>query len=311
MGGAGVLLVRRAVGDVAVHDDQRRPVARAQEGAEGPRQHLQVVGVADAGDVPAVADEARGHVVAEGQRGVALDGDVVVVVDPAEVGELQVAGERGRLGRDAFHHAAVAAQGVDVEVDQVLEAGLVEVGGHPAAGDGHADAVGQPLPERAGGGLDAAGPAVLRVAGTAAVELPEALDRLQRHRRLAQRLVVLADRLHPRQVQQRVQQHRGVAGREDEAVAVGPDRVLRVEAQELLPQAVGHGRQGHRRARVPGVGRLDGVHRQRADRVDARRIEIVSILHDFGFLTRTPSFTSIRCHRPPCPRDLIGSIGGS
>ena len=195
-----------------------------------------------------------------------------------------MAGQRGGLGRDAFHHAAVAAQGVDVEVDQVLEAGPVEVGGHPAAGDGHADAGGHALAERAGGGLDAAGPAVLRVAGAAAVQLAEALDRLQRHRRLAQGLVVLADRLHAGQVQQRVQQHRGVAGREHEAVAVGPDRVLRVEAQELLPQAVGHRRHGHRRARVPGVGRLHGVHRQRADRVDARQIEIVFILHDLGFL---------------------------
>src|SRR5262249_45643947 len=150
------------------------PVARVEEGSEGPRQHLLVVGVADAGDVPAVADEAGGHVVAEGQFRVPLDGDVVVVVDPAEVGELQVAGERGSLGRDAFHHAAVAAQGIDVEVDQVLEPGPVEVGGLPAAGDGHADAGGQALAERAGGGLDAAGPAVLRVAGAAAVDLPEA-----------------------------------------------------------------------------------------------------------------------------------------
>src|SRR5262249_5729365 len=157
---------------------------------------------------------------AEGQGGVPLDGDVVVVVDPAEVGELEVTGQRGGLGRNAFHHAAVAAQGVDVEVDQVLEPRPVEVGRHPAAGDGHADAGGQAAAERPGGTLHAAGPAVLRVAGAAAAQLAEALDRLQRHRRLAQRLVVLADRPHAGQVQERVQQHRGVAGRQDEAVAV-------------------------------------------------------------------------------------------
>ena len=56
-------------------------------------EHLQIVGVADARDVPAVADEARGHVFAEGQRGVAFDGDVVVVVDPAQVRELEMAGQ--------------------------------------------------------------------------------------------------------------------------------------------------------------------------------------------------------------------------
>ena len=57
VGGAGVLLVRRTPGDVAIDDDQRRPVARLLEDAEGAVEHLQVVGVADAGDVPAEADE--------------------------------------------------------------------------------------------------------------------------------------------------------------------------------------------------------------------------------------------------------------
>ena len=112
---------------------------------------------------------------------------MVVVVDPAEVRELQVAGERGGLGRDPLHHVAVAAEGVDVEVEQVLEAGLVEVRGHPAAGHGHADAVGHALAERAGGRLDARGPAVLGVAGALAVELAELLDVVERDRRLAER----------------------------------------------------------------------------------------------------------------------------
>ena len=68
---ARVLLVRRAVGDVAVDDDQRRAIGGALERPERALEHLEVVGVADAGDVPAVADEARRHVVAEGQLGVA------------------------------------------------------------------------------------------------------------------------------------------------------------------------------------------------------------------------------------------------
>ena len=59
-----------------------------------------------------------------------------------------------------------------------------------------------------------------------------------------------------------------------EAVAVGPDRVLRVEAQDAVARGVGQRRQGHRRARVPGVGRLDGVHRERADGVDRSQVEI-------------------------------------
>ena len=99
VGGAGVLLVGRAVGDVAVDDDQRRAGRACLLKMRKARvEHVEVVGVADAGDVPAVADEARGHVLAEGQRGVALDGDVVVVVDPAQVGEL-AGGRRARRPR--------------------------------------------------------------------------------------------------------------------------------------------------------------------------------------------------------------------
>src|SRR3954447_18133587 len=82
---ARILLVRRAIADVAVDDDQRLTVTGLAEGLEGTREHLQVVGIAHPRDVPAVADESRGDVVATRQRGVALDGDLVVVVDPTEV----------------------------------------------------------------------------------------------------------------------------------------------------------------------------------------------------------------------------------
>jgi len=60
--------------------------------------------------------------------------------------------------------------------------------------------------------------------------LPKRLDRLEGNRRLAKPLVVLADGPDAGQVEQRVEQHRGVASREHEAVAVRPDRILRVES---------------------------------------------------------------------------------
>ena len=110
--------------------------------------------------------------------------------------------------------------------------------------------------------------------GRLGAELAERLDVVQADRRLPERLVVGVDRLRPGQVQQRVEQHRGVPGREHEAVAVGPDRVRRVEAQEALPERVGDRGHRHRRSRVAGVGLLDRVDRQRPDRVDAERVEV-------------------------------------
>ena len=156
-------------------DDQGRPADLGLELLEGAREQRGVVGVADPQHVPAVALEAAQHVVAVGEGGVAVDRDVVVVVDPAEVVELEVAGERGRLVRDALHQAAVAGQRVDVEVEEVGAEALAL----PLRGQRHPDRGRDPLAERAGGRLDAGGPAVLGVARRARVQLAEFFDLVQ------------------------------------------------------------------------------------------------------------------------------------
>ena len=55
--------------------------------SQAPLDAIEIVGIADAQHVPAVGQEPRGDVLGEGDVGLALDGDVVVVVDPAEVVE--------------------------------------------------------------------------------------------------------------------------------------------------------------------------------------------------------------------------------
>src|SRR4051812_27789678 len=51
-----ILFVGRTVGDVTINDDQGRAVGSLVEGGECAGEHLQIVGIADASDVPAVAD---------------------------------------------------------------------------------------------------------------------------------------------------------------------------------------------------------------------------------------------------------------
>ena len=93
MGRAGILFVGRAVSDMAIDDDQGRAVVSIFEHLKSALKHLQIVGVADPRDVPAVPDETRRHVIAVRQSRVSLDGDVVVVVDPTKIAELQVTGQ--------------------------------------------------------------------------------------------------------------------------------------------------------------------------------------------------------------------------
>ena len=75
-------------------------------------------------------------------------------------------GEGGRLVADALLHVTVGREHVDVVVEQALAAGglRVEQAALAAGRHRHADRVADALAERAGGGLDAGGVAVLRVA---------------------------------------------------------------------------------------------------------------------------------------------------
>ncbi len=80
------------------------------------------------------------------------------------------------------------------------------------------------------------------------------------------------------QMQQRVKQHRAVAGGEHEAVAIRPGRVGRIEFQELRKQHGRDVRHAHRHAGMAGFCFLDGIDRQKADRVGHLR------MRDFGRL---------------------------
>ena len=193
---ARVVPVRRTITDVAVDNDQGRPVRRMQEGVIRRRQQPQVVGIRHPQHLPAVSFKACPHVLGEGDAGGAFDRDAVVVIDPAQVGQLQMPGQRRGLAGDAFHHVAIAAQRIDAMV-VYLEARPVVGGRQPASGDRHADAVRHALPERAGRGFDSGSPAVLRVAGAAAADLPEALQVVQRHRQPIGAFIARGRRLDP------------------------------------------------------------------------------------------------------------------
>src|SRR5262249_21144854 len=138
--------------------------------------------------VPVITEEAGGNVLGKGDARTALDADVVVVVDPAEIVEAEMSGQRGRLRADALHQAPVAADGIDVVVED-LEARAVVATGEPPPGDRHADAGGDPLAQRAGGGLDARNPVILGVARSLAVELAEMADVVEGDGELSQALI--------------------------------------------------------------------------------------------------------------------------
>ena len=81
------------------------------------------------------------------------------------------------------------------------------------------------------------------------------------------RFELLHRQIEAAQVQQRVQQHGAVPVGEHEAVAVGPGRIGRVEAQVVVPQHFGDLGHAHRHSRMTRVRLLNSIHGQRTQRV--------------------------------------------
>ena len=210
--------------------------------------HIMAVGV---DHLPSGEPEASAHILGDGEIGAAVVGHPVVVPEHAKLAEAQVAGQRNDLLRDAFLQAAVADKRPRAVVDDVVAECRVE----PGLGDGHADGIGDTLPERARRDLD---PEIGRAFGMSmrvGAEFAEALDLIERETRI------------PGQVQQRIDQHRAVAVRHDEAVAVEPERIGRIAPDVAGEQRGGDFRAAERRARMAFLGALDRIERQEANGV--------------------------------------------
>src|SRR5215468_10267618 len=121
---------------------------------------------------------------------------------------------------------------------------------------------------------------ILRMPRGFAVELAEVTDILEGHRRVTESFVLGIDRLGAGEMEYGPEQHRGVAVREHEPIAVGPDRVLRIETQDAIPERVHQWRERHRRAGVPGLRLLDRIHREGANGVD-RYLHHLLVCHRF------------------------------
>ena len=170
-------------------------------------------------------------------------------------------GQGGRLAGDPLLEVSVGGDHERPVIDDLV-AGPVEARREHPLGERHPHGVGDPLSERTRGHLDAGKIAVFGVARSHRSELAEPLE------------VVLEADVVAGQVQGRVQKHRRVPARQDEAVAVRPLRMTRAVAHDPRVQNVGHRRQRHWRPGMTGVRLLHAVHRERADRVDAQPVQL-------------------------------------
>src|SRR5882757_6513067 len=104
-----------------------------------------------------------------------------------------------------------------------------------------------------------------------------------------------------------------MAGRQYEPVAVRPDRIIGIEAKEVLPQRVDHRRHCHRRSWMAGFGLLNRVDAQGADGVDTDFVDRAGGRHQIVPLRFDQSHCGDRADwkRTPTMRATINSISRS
>src|SRR6516164_11602616 len=94
-----------------------------------------------------------------------------------------MARQRRRFGSHALHHATIAANRVDVVVED-LEVGAIVTVDEPRLRNGHADAGGDTLAKRSSRGLDTRNQVVLGVTWGLAAELAKVTNIVERNRGL-------------------------------------------------------------------------------------------------------------------------------
>src|SRR6185312_1686455 len=216
----GVLLFGGSISNVAVNNNECRSVVSLLKYIDGAGQQFQVVGIAYPRDVPAISHKSGSDIFTECQLGFAFNGDVVIVIKPAEIAQLEMARERCRLTGDALHHVPIATDGIHVVIEQ-LSLWRVEMCSLPLGGNRHAYTVGHTLAQRAGGGLNARSEPIFGMSRAFAVKLAEMLDVVHGDGGCAQSFILGIYRLDPGKMEQRIQQHGGVSVGKDKAVTIG------------------------------------------------------------------------------------------
>ena len=178
----GMCLLRSGAGKAktnlrAAGDQHRaRRILRRRQSA---RDVTRVLAIATVGD-PTRRLEARHFIRRGGQRGGAVNGDIVVVPQHDQALGLQMPGQRNRFVGNAFFQIAVRGDDVGLVVHQLAAIARIQM----AFRNRHAHGIGDALAQRPGGGFDARQMAIFGMAGAGAADFAEILDVIQGNARI-------------------------------------------------------------------------------------------------------------------------------
>ena len=203
----------------------------------------------DAHGIPVSSLEAHDLIVGHREARGTIDRDAVIVKKHDQLSEPQVTCKRDGLVAEAFHKAAVPGDDIGVVIDDFVTEPCIQ----HALCERHTHGVGKPLPKRTRRRLDSGRMTIFGVTGRLGAQLAKILQLLKGHPRIA------------REVEQRIEQHRTVARRQNETVAVRPTGFGRIETQRFAKEHGRHISHAHGHAGVTRLGSLHGIHGQRPD----------------------------------------------
>ena len=139
VGSAGVHRVGSWVGDHGAQADEGGARGIGLGFAHGIENAFHVL-AGDLEGLPAISLVALGDILGEGDGGLILDGDAVVIPEDDEVAQLLRAGQGARLGGDTFLHVAIGGNDVNEVVEDRLAGRCVRIEqcAFAAGGHGHA-----------------------------------------------------------------------------------------------------------------------------------------------------------------------------
>src|SRR5206468_9245729 len=111
---------------------------------EGTPDSVQVVSVTHSHDVPTVGLEAPRNVLRKTERGIAVNGDMIVVVEQIELAKAKMAREGSCFTGDTFHQVAIAHESPGPVIDDRVSRAVEVIGQHPFS-DGHPNGVAKAL----------------------------------------------------------------------------------------------------------------------------------------------------------------------
>ena len=130
--------------------------------------------------MPVIGFKALGPIFGVCQAGIAINGYVIVIVQVDQLAQLEMPSQAGGFAGNAFHHVAIAHNGICIVIDDV-KVGPVEMAGQPALSHGHAYTIGKPLAQWTGGGFNARRVAKLWMTGCLRAPLAKAFQLLHGH----------------------------------------------------------------------------------------------------------------------------------